>query len=338
MELARQMVTSGEAAPAERGHTSPDGQLAQEATKRMFRSVRAGRNWVRTRDASTTVRQLGACVAMKPGSGEPPVFLIPGAPGSVLQLGPLAAAMPISASVYAIRPRGLEAGEQPYESIEDMAAYGIDAIRSIHPEGPYLLVGYSTGGLVALEMARQLFSAGEQVPLVVLMDIYPSRQLWSLRCHMEILVRQAIRMLWLLRWDAPVQAAREAVRRIKGLSGYLAASGVKALPLPPIVPKAWSEASRQLYLASVNAAVAYRPPSYSGRVVFIQPSEIPDLEPRLPGRVWSRFLPDMEVHQVPGSHLGMVEAGAAVTAKVIGERLVQALPAINRSVTVPEVL
>src|SRR5579863_5938583 len=94
--LAFQTVTSGEAAPADQGQTSIDTDLAQEATKRMFRSVRAGRNWVRTRDGSTTVRQPGACVMMKPGSGEPPIFLIPGAPGSVLQLGPLAAAMPIS--------------------------------------------------------------------------------------------------------------------------------------------------------------------------------------------------------------------------------------------------
>ena len=62
-----------------------------------------------------------------------------------------------------------------------------------------MLIGYSAGGLVALETARRLAAAGHDVPLVVLLDTYPSRETWPFACHVEILARQALGALWTLR-------------------------------------------------------------------------------------------------------------------------------------------
>ncbi len=55
-------------------------------------------------------------------------------------------------------------------TVETMAEAHIKSMRSIQPEGPYLLGGWCNGGLVAYEMARQLHAAGQAVDLLVLMD------------------------------------------------------------------------------------------------------------------------------------------------------------------------
>jgi thioesterase domain-containing protein len=53
-------------------------------------------------------------------------------------------------------------GKEGARRLEDMAAYYVEAIRKVQPHGPYCLVGYSFGGVVALEIAQQLYSAGER--------------------------------------------------------------------------------------------------------------------------------------------------------------------------------
>ena len=296
-----------------------DAHLAQEAAARLFRSVRAGRKWLLSRAATAAAKPDTACVEMKPGNGAPPVFFIPGAPGSILQLGPITAAMTGPMPVYAIRPRGLEEGEAPCETIREMAAYAIAQIKKLRPTGPYPLVGYSAGGLVALEMAQQLAETGDKVPLLVLLDTYPSRAVWPLACHAEILGRQVFRALWALRRFGPVSLAREITRRVRSLAGYLSASGVSVLRPPPLVAEGVSAASRRVHLASYNAGEAYRPALYRGKVLFVQPQEVPNLEPRSPTLVWRRFLSDLEIRRVPGSHLGMVDDGAAAIGECLSE-------------------
>jgi acetoacetyl-CoA synthetase len=308
-------VATPEAAPI-------NPQLAQEAAARLFRSVRAGRMWMRARSGET--RQTGACVPMRPGADHaPPVFMIPGAPGSILQLGPVAAAMTGDSPVYAIRPRGIEEGETPCETLAEMADYAIAQMKTIRPNGPYPLIGYSAGGLVAIEMAQRLTAAGDSVPLLALLDTYPSRTVWPLRCHIEVLGRQALRALWELVRGGPRSLLPEVARRMRSLSGYLSASGVSVLPPPLLVPEGVSPASRRVHLAAYNAGEAYRPAPYAGKVLFIQPEEVPDLEPRRPGLVWQRLLPDFEVCRVPGTHLGLVDTGAAATAAAISGRLAE---------------
>src|SRR5207248_1548705 len=46
----------------------------------------------------------------------------------------------------------------------------VEAIRSVQTEGPYYLGGYSAGGLIAFEMARQLHASGSEIALVAIVD------------------------------------------------------------------------------------------------------------------------------------------------------------------------
>jgi acetoacetyl-CoA synthetase len=296
-------------------------QLAQLDTVQLFRSVRAARSWVQAGIARLETSPVPGCVLMKPGNDGPPVFVLPGAAGSVLQIAPLASAMTVPMPVYAIKPRGLEPGDAPCGTLVEMAEYAIGVIRQVCPGGPYLLVGYSAGGLVALEIARQLTAAGREVPLLILLDTYPSRETWPFLCHVDILARQSVRALgalWRVGWR---QAAADAARRIRSLFLYLTASGLRLMRPPTIVAEGSDAASRRVHLATYNAGEAYRPSRYDGKVVFMQPEFVPNLEPRAPRRVWGQFLSNLSIRRVPGSHLGMLDEGAIGAAAEISRCL-----------------
>ena len=61
-------------------------------------------------------------------------------------------------------------GEAPWATIEEMARHYVGCLRETQPAGPYALAGWSMGGVVAFEMARQLESAGAEVELLALID------------------------------------------------------------------------------------------------------------------------------------------------------------------------
>ncbi|WP_224282623.1 non-ribosomal peptide synthetase, partial [Streptomyces sp. LS1784] len=75
--------------------------------------------------------------------------------------------------VYAIQARGLGRPEPLPTSFEEMAADYADQIQKIRPEGPYLLLGWSAGGLVAHAVACELQSRGERTALLAILDAYP---------------------------------------------------------------------------------------------------------------------------------------------------------------------
>src|SRR5204862_1758864 len=71
---------------------------------------------------------------------------------------------------YGIQARGLEERARPDHSIEACARRYLTEIRAIQPSGPYLVGGFSFGGLVAFEMACRLQAAGEQVALLAILE------------------------------------------------------------------------------------------------------------------------------------------------------------------------
>jgi thioesterase domain-containing protein len=99
-----------------------------------------------------------------------PLFCIHPAGGLATVYQILAAHLDPDIPVYGLQAKGVERSEPPHNSIEDMARCYIEAIRTIQPDGPYRLLGWSFGGTVALEMASQLESSGAIVEAIVLID------------------------------------------------------------------------------------------------------------------------------------------------------------------------
>ena len=64
------------------------------------------------------------------------------------------------------------------------------AIGKLQPRGPYVLVGYSLGGLVVLEMAQRLSANGEKVALLAMLDAYPQFRYLSLGQRLRLIARR----------------------------------------------------------------------------------------------------------------------------------------------------
>jgi thioesterase domain-containing protein/acyl carrier protein len=117
-----------------------------------------------------------------------PIFLVAGMFGNVLNLSHMAHLLGEERPFYALQARGLYGDSQPHESFEEAAKDYIEEIRKIQPEGPYLLGGFSGGGITAYEMARQLLAQGEKVLQVIMLDTPLARiSRFSRRDRLEML-------------------------------------------------------------------------------------------------------------------------------------------------------
>jgi acyl-CoA synthetase (AMP-forming)/AMP-acid ligase II/thioesterase domain-containing protein/acyl carrier protein len=108
-------------------------------------------------------------LALQTDNNELPFFCVHGGGGDVFRFIALARNLAGWRPFFGIQARGLDGNEPPHRSIEEMAAHYVSEVRRSH-EGPYLLLGYSFGGVVAYEMAAQLERSGERVSLLGVLD------------------------------------------------------------------------------------------------------------------------------------------------------------------------
>ena len=109
-------------------------------------------------------------VAIQPNGENPPLFCVHPIFGVVLPYFELAHHLGKNQPFYGLQPVGIDGESTPLTRIEDMATCYIKALRTVQPNGPYFLAGWSFGGLVAFEMAQQLQSNGDEVALLALLD------------------------------------------------------------------------------------------------------------------------------------------------------------------------
>lgn len=117
-------------------------------------------------------RRFTHIVPMHQGEGglKTPFFLVAGMFGNVLNLRHLAQLLGHDRPFYGLQARGLYGDDAPHDDFVQAARDYIAEMRQVQPHGPYLLGGFSGGGLIAWEIARQLETAGETVPLLLLLD------------------------------------------------------------------------------------------------------------------------------------------------------------------------
>ncbi len=109
-------------------------------------------------------------VPIKPKGSKKPLFLVHDGLGRTMLYLNLARYLHSERPVYALRPLGSEENPIFHQRIVDMATHYNKRIRSIQPEGPYLIGGLSLGGTIALEMVQQLQAQGQDVVFLALID------------------------------------------------------------------------------------------------------------------------------------------------------------------------
>ena len=99
---------------------------------------------------------------LKPGTAGPPIFLAHGLGGTVMDFFQLVKHIHTQRPIYGMQAKGTDGVDEPFDRIEDLAQFHLDAIKELQPHGPYFLIGYSLGGLVTLEMAQRLDGNGRE--------------------------------------------------------------------------------------------------------------------------------------------------------------------------------
>ncbi|MEM7144034.1 MAG: amino acid adenylation domain-containing protein [Verrucomicrobiota bacterium] len=121
--------------------------------------------------ATAATTQAITVATVQPAGSESPLVGIHGGDGGIFFYRNLADRMPQDRPFFAFEDPALIPSEPiPNESIEETAAKYLPRLKEIQGKGPYMLTGYSFGGIVAFEMAQQLVAAGEKVSFLGLID------------------------------------------------------------------------------------------------------------------------------------------------------------------------
>ncbi len=262
-----------------------------------------------TPDSNTIAKPFAgrsALVAIQSRGTRPPIFCMHPAGGTVLCYREFAAQLGCNHPVYGLQSIGAHGKHRGLTSIEAMATDYIREIRNVQPEGPYHLVGWSLGGVVAYEMAQQLKEKNQQIAFLGLLDSDLPRLIKKSRGLAER------RFLVDFAHQCGLDISVEALQNLE-LSDQLPVLLEKA-KLANLLPSDLSlERFRQLYernsrifRANVRALRRYAPRPYSGRVVLLRAAE--KIGPSIsdPQSTWESLADQIDVHVVPGNHYTMI--------------------------------
>jgi len=221
-------------------------------------------------------------VPLNTSGSRPPVFLMHSHGGNVLEYYPLAHRLGAGQPVYALQSRGLDGTPICEPTVEEMASFYIEEIRSVQPRGPYCLGGFCFGGLLALEAAQRLRAAGESVALLVLINAagpgYPK---------LKPEVTRTRRLLYAIGYRFQLECAYMKGKSWRGKSLHLGGRCLRAWDLALATAQTRLDALlarcnrrlpkhtmiyhlEQLAAAYDRAWMQYNPQPYDGRVLFFR--------------------------------------------------------------------
>jgi amino acid adenylation domain-containing protein len=200
------------------------------------------------------------------GSSRPPFFCVHAIGGGVFSYGELARRLGSGQTFYGVQAPGLEGGKV-IDDVPAMAAEYVAAIEAAAPQGPYLLGGWSFGGVVAFEIARQLRERGREVALVALLDSYPPSEVdvFEGRSEAELLRLLLLDQAGIQGIEAPW--LKDEGLGVEELLRHARESGLVRADLKP------EQVQRLLgvYQANLRAFARYRPQPYAGRLTLFRP-------------------------------------------------------------------
>jgi len=229
-------------------------------------------------------REWSPLVELRPGDRKSPLFFVHPVGGNVMCYAQLARHLGPEQSFYGLQSFGLAEDQSPLTDISEMARRYLEALRRVQPEGPYLLGGWSMGGLIAFEMVQQLQRAGQEIALLALLDSQTPASFGETDINDEALLRyfkSDRNALYGADWDGPDS---DQLSRLF-----------------------------QVFRANVHAMMSYEPKRYAGRITFFRASDRRADAPEDPIDEWKSLAADgVEVHLAPGTHHTMLKEPAVL--------------------------
>jgi amino acid adenylation domain-containing protein len=212
---------------------------------------------------------------------------------------------------YGLPMPGLDDEDGSWMPVEEIAAGCIRNLRTAQHHGPYTIGGYSFGGVVAFEIARQLAAAGETVSLLVLIEPDPPAPFRTsgLAFHFS---------------RAIFHGRKIAEHGVRKRMGYLLDRFQKKRARSG-APGGYSEAKLENYMLRTDAIHSrYQAAPFPGKaVMFLARDTVwrvrPGKDPRLD---WGGFIDDLKIHEIPGDHTTVIrEPGVREMARYLAAHL-----------------
>jgi thioesterase domain-containing protein len=246
-----------------------------------------------------SAKSTSSLVPLKADGAEPPLFILHGVGGNIINFYGLSMRIDPSLPVYGVQSQALLAGQPALLRVEDMAAHYIQEIRKIQPHGPYRLLGYSFGGTMALEMAHQLRAAGEVVAPIGMLDarsVHFERAFERELSTQDKVSRRLTRftgntssLSWRNRFSYIADKLCTRVVRISSTLGHKL--GLRTLP-------SFLKSAYDINHAALNH---YKLRPYDGKLILFRAAEQDYSGPRDLG--WGEiFTQGVEIHDIPGDH------------------------------------
>ncbi|MEO7081749.1 MAG: thioesterase domain-containing protein, partial [Flavobacteriales bacterium] len=178
---------------------------------------------------------------------------------------------------YAFFHQGEDGAAFEHKTVEAIAKHYVAEMTSVQPEGPYMLGGYSFGGIVAYEMACQLKAAGHDVPLLALFDMpIPKHFIESMDDDAKFY--QPLKRT-VMRWLVQLELRRGKIRSLKLRHFHIIDNYDKAI-------------------------LAYRPKPYSGPVTIFKAERTPGPD----DMGWSTLVTGpLDIKVLPGDHYSLIK-------------------------------
>ena len=232
-------------------------------------------------------------------------FIVHGQGGGILNYYDLARELGEDKTVYGLQSIGYDDSRFPNLSVEEMAVRYIEEIKQVKKEGPYTLLGWSFGGIVAFEMARKLEELGDKVSFLGLLDVHPIEQGKEI---LSLNIKNAFEELEKFN----DQLGIEKISFEQMSEEQLIESLLKKFTLnenscqqnfeDPMMNKL------KVMIANRYAYLKYNCKQKIKADIFLFNASINDIHPLVDYNRWNEYtLGEVYALQVPGSHLSMLE-------------------------------
>jgi len=173
--------------------------------------------------AGTCLADLAPRVVLRDGDHDQPLFLVHSLGGDAWIYREMLADLPSQSIVYGLQLPGLDGRERPPATLEACAADFVERMRQVQPVGPYRVAGYSSGGLIAFEIAKQLTTDGHVVEFLGLIDsgLPTAVEVWAVQRGGSRLLAFAKNLPTLAR-ELVAMESRQRRRRVVGFLRRLA--------------------------------------------------------------------------------------------------------------------
>src|SRR5581483_1497840 len=274
-------------------------------------------------------------LALQTTGSRRPLFWIPPAAGTPICYLEQARLLGPDQPSYGLQCPGLGDGRTPLNRIEDLAALFVGAMRSVQPRGPYRLAGWSFGGLVAFEMARQIEQQGDEVDLLAFLDTGVVDTTDRRMLHQIRLSLFQVKILVYLAEVKPPASYRE-LRKLgawvgislpeRGRDFFRGRFRDSAIYLRRFLSDA--RGSMRVFSANMSAARNYLPSPWNGRaVLFRAGKKVRERDVLINGS--RKFIRGgVDVIRVDGNHMTMMmnEQNARVLAEALGRVVAEEPP------------